>query len=48
LPDGLSEIFLARGLDDPNQLETAGEISVLAHAIFGLIAGVSNAMEQLS
>jgi len=22
LPDGLSEIFLARGLDDPNQLES--------------------------
>jgi hypothetical protein len=33
LPDGTSEIFFALGLDDPNQLESAGEISVCAHAI---------------
>jgi hypothetical protein len=33
LPDGLSEIFLARGLDDPNQFESPHEIEFLAHAI---------------
>jgi len=33
LPDGLSEIFFARGLDDPNQLESANEKAVYAQAI---------------
>jgi hypothetical protein len=28
-----SEIFFAEGLDHPNQLESAGEISLRAHAI---------------
>ena len=33
LPDASSAIFLAQGLDDPNQLEIVHEISFYAHAI---------------
>jgi len=32
LPDGLSEIFLQGGLDDPNQLETTKQIKLFAQA----------------
>jgi len=31
LPDGLNEIFLQRGLDNPNQIETKGEFFLWAH-----------------
>jgi hypothetical protein len=34
LPDGESEIFLARGLDNPNHVESPEQIAVLAHANF--------------
>jgi hypothetical protein len=33
LPDGESEIFFARGLDNPNHVESLEQIAVLAHAI---------------
>jgi hypothetical protein len=33
LPDGESEIFFARGLDNPNHVESLEQIAVLAHAV---------------
>jgi hypothetical protein len=37
LPDGLSEIFLREGLDDPNQLEMFAKNRLFAHRIFNPI-----------
>jgi hypothetical protein len=34
LPDGESEIFFARGLDDPNHAEMAREIGLCAQALW--------------
>ena len=33
LPDGTSEIFLARGLDDPNHVDWILEISLCEHGL---------------
>jgi len=54
LPDGHSEIFLRRGLDDPNQSGTIEEISFYAHATpadlegrLMAIVGVTGSPEKL-
>jgi len=39
-----SELFFARGLDDPNQLESAYEIRFCAHAVLGVIETYEKAM----
>src|SRR6266566_8297061 len=39
-----SELFFARGLDDPNQLEPACEIRFCAHAVLGVIEMDEKAM----
>ena len=48
LPDELSEIFLARGLDDPNQHDSVEQIRFCAHGIFELSASTPNDVEEKS
>src|SRR5712691_5396768 len=42
-----SGIFCRAGLDDPNQIETVGEISVCAQAIVGGFRGAGHGAKQL-